>query len=68
MVTKFTCGNCKWEGTSEEMKYDLLDFLCPTCENPFTTDGHMINDWEIHVDEDPEDEDYGDFPDQNSPY
>lgn len=68
MATIFHCRNCKWEGTSEELKYDLLDYMCPECENLLTTDGALVGQWDYIVEDDDEDTDYGDFPDQDSPY
>ena len=64
-MTKFRCTNCLWEGTLEEMDYDGMDYYCPNCVAPFTTDGAMVGPWEVSsIEEDPEDTDYGDFDEE----
>lgn len=60
-MTKFRCTNCLWEGTTEDMSHDNGFYSCPECCAEFYPDENTVGPWEIVVDDDPEDEDYGDF-------
>lgn len=64
MATKWTCTNCLWSGTFEDME-DNGDGAksCPDCCAIFDTEGDVLGPWEAEVIDDDPDEDYGDFDD-----
>lgn len=65
----YRCNNCLWEGTPVDMDADGDFFLCPNCIAPFYPGDTEHSLWEVvEVVDDPEDEDYGEFPDYESPY
>lgn len=57
----FQCKNCLWSGTPEEMVKVVGGYHCPECENSYCTDGETTAGWDMIIEDDPEDEDYGDF-------
>lgn len=66
MAVVYRCNNCLWEGTPTEMDSDGDFCLCPNCLAAFHPGEDNGGVWEvIDVVDDPEDEDYGEFPDES---
>lgn len=58
----YQCGNCLWEGSTDEMQAEGDLLLCPNCCAFFLPDDDEPSVWSVvSVEDDPEDTDYGDF-------